>query len=234
MRICLAKARMSCTMNCMLQAVIFDLDGVLVDSPKYIWRSFREILKDKITFTDDDVRRYLASSLKQNVKSWKERFGVDIGDLMTFSKATGKIQFELMEKEVKTNPTLLHFLEELEHAEIKRGVGTSSMRWRAEKILSMLSIEDYFEILVTANDVEKHKPHPDVFLNVAKKLDVDPEYCVVIEDAIDGIEAAHNGGMKAIGLVTAYHTAEELEDADMVIRDFHQLNVEILNEVLTR
>lgn len=216
----------------MLQAVIFDLDGVLIDSPKYIWQSFNELLKDKVTFTDDDIRLYLASSLRENVKSWRERFGIEIDDLEAFSRQAGKIQFELM-KGVKPNQSLVRLLKELQASGIKIGVGTSSMTWRAEKILDLLSIRHYFSALVTANDVEHHKPHPEVFLTVAEKLEANPGRCVVIEDAINGIQAAHNGGMKAIGLVTEYHSAEELHEADRVINGFSELNVKKLQDLIS-
>lgn len=214
-----------------LQAVIFDLDGVLIDSPKYIWQSFNKLLEGKVSFTDDDIRMYLASSLRENAKSWRKRFGVEINDLEAFSREAGKIQFELM-KEVKPSMSLVQLLKALQKNDIKIGVGTSSMKWRAENILNLLSILPYFETLVTSDDVEHHKPHPEVFTTVAEKLVVDPRQCIVIEDAVNGIEAAHNGGMKAVGLVTEYHPAQELKDADMVINDFSELTIERLQDLM--
>ncbi len=216
----------------MLQAVIFDLDGVLIDSTKYIWLSFAELLRDKVTFTEDDIRMYLASSMDQNAKSWKERFGVEINDIEAFSREAGKIEFELEKKQLKKNPDLIGLLDTLKANHIKLGVGTSSRRWRAEKILDLLGIKGYFSSLVASNDVINHKPHPEVFLTVAEKLQVDPKCCVVIEDAVNGIQAAHGGGMKVIGLVTQYHSAEELADADRVIATISELNLSVLREVL--
>lgn len=76
----------------------------------------------------------------------------------------------------------------------------------------------------------QHKPSPAIFLEAAKRLVVKPEACVVIEDAVNGIQAAKNGGMKSVGLVTAFHTAKELEsaEADLVIKSLFELNVEKL------
>ena len=215
----------------MLKAVIFDLDGVLIDSTKYIWRSFSEILNGKVVFTDDDIRMYLASSLRESVISWRERFGIEITDIEAFSRDAGEIEFALSEKDVKRNPSLIDFLEQLRAKGVKMGVGTSSMRWRAERILDLLSLTSYFSVLVTANDVENHKPNPEVFLSVAKQLNVDPGDCVVIEDAVNGIEAAHRGGMKVVGLVTQYHSAQELAAAERVITSFSELSVEALREL---
>ena len=83
-------------------------------------------------------------------------------------------------------------------------------------------------MIVCAEDVAKHKPDPTIFLEAAKQLGIDPEDCVVVEDAANGIEAAKRAGMKAVGLVTEFHTAEELSQADLVIDKLADLKLEKL------
>ena len=215
----------------MLKAIIFDMDGVLIDSIGPIWESFSRVLRDEgVNFSDDYIKRNLASSLRDNLQAWKTEFGIKDYDLMEFSKKAGEIQFELMKKE-KVNSELLTLLQESKKNNVVCAVATSSLRWRAEKILDLLDIKSFFQALVTADDIKNHKPAPDVFLEAANKLNIKPEKCVVIEDAGNGIDAAKNANMKTIGLITKYHSADELKHADLVIKDFSELNIEKIKKL---
>lgn len=210
----------------MLKAIIFDMDGVLVNSVKPTWESFSILLKENgVNFSDDYIKKNLATSLRDNLQSWKKEFGIKDYDLMEFSKKAGAIQLDLLRNE-KVNHNLLNFLKQAEKLGIKCAVATSSLRWRAEKILSLLNIREFFYIIVTADDIKNHKPAPDVFLEAARQLGVQPEECLVVEDAENGIEAAKNANMKAIGLVTEYYSADELKLADIIINNFSELNID--------
>ena len=215
----------------MFKAIIFDMDGLLIDSIGPIWESFSKVLKDEgVHFSDDYIKRNLARSLRDNLQAWKTEFGIKDYDLMEFSKKAGEIQFELMKKE-KVNSELLALLQESKQNNIICGVATSSLRWRAEKILDLLDIKPFFQALVTADDIKNHKPAPDTFLEAAKKLNIKPEECVVIEDAGNGIDAAKNANMKTIALLTKYHSLDELKHADLVIKDFSELNIEKIKKL---
>lgn len=215
----------------MLKAIIFDMDGVLIDSIGPIWESFSRVLKDEgIHFSDEYIKKNLARSLRDNLQAWKTEFGTKDHDLMEFSKKAGEIQFELMKKE-KVSPSLFNLLLEFKKNGIICAVATSSLRWRAEKILDLLNIKSFFRALVTADDIKNHKPAPDVFLEAANKINVKPEECVVIEDAGNGIDAAKNAKMKTIGLITKYHSADELKHADIVIKDFSELNMKKIKKL---
>ncbi len=207
------------------------MDGVLIDSIGPIWESFDRVLKDgNVQFSDDYIKKNLARSLRDNLQAWKTEFGIKDYDLMEFSKKAGEIQFELMKKE-KVNSELLALLQESKQNNIICGVATSSLRWRAEKILDLLDIKPFFQALVTADDIKNHKPAPDTFLEAAKKLNIRPEECVVIEDAGNGIDAAKNANMKTIALLTKYHSLDELKHADLVIKDFSELNIEKIKKL---
>lgn len=215
----------------MLKAIIFDMDGVLIDSVKPIWESFNRILMEEgVHFDDEYIKKNLVRSLRDNLQAWKKEFGIKDHDLMEFSKEAGEIQFELMRNE-KVNEDLLKLLQESNKDDINCAVATSSMRWRAEKILVLLKIKEFFSVIVTAEDVKNHKPAPGVFLEAANKLKINPEECVVIEDAGDGIDAAKNAKMKTIGLVTKYYSADELKHADIVINGFSEVSIEKIKKL---
>jgi len=207
----------------MIKAIIFDMDGVLIDSIKVIWDSFSEVLG--INFSDDYIKQNLATSLRDNLKKWETDFGIKDYDLMEFSKEAGDIQLNIFKKQ-KINPNLLKLLNKLKEKGIKCAIATSSVRWRTEEILKILNITNFFEVVVTSEDVVKHKPNPDVFLKASELLEIKPENCVVIEDARNGIEGAKNANMKAIGLITNYNSAEELKHADLVIYNLSEINLD--------
>jgi beta-phosphoglucomutase-like phosphatase (HAD superfamily) len=98
-----------------------------------------------------------------------------------------------------------------------------------ELILSSLGISEIFDAIVTEEDVERGKPHPDAFLLAAKRCGVEPRRCVVIEDAPSGLEAAKAAGMRCIG-VTGTRTKEELSLADLVVDRLEKININVIRE----
>lgn len=126
---------------------------------------------------------------------------------------------------------LVTLLDDLKSHDVKMGVGTSSQKFRAEKILELLKLRDYFPVLVTANDVQRHKPHPDLFLEVASRMGIIPERCVVFEDAYSGIEAAKRGNIKAIGYLARHNDINELRNADLVIKRFLEVSYERISKM---
>jgi len=162
-------------------------------------------------------------SLRDQVADWNRRFGLSI-DYKAFGARTLEIQLDLVAKTVKPDQYLIRFLEELKSHSVPMGVGTSSSRKRAEKLIEHLGIAPYFSALITAHECANHKPSPDIFLKVAESLDMSPEYCVVVEDAMNGIEAAKRGGMKAVGFLNKYSSKEELRQADFLINGFSDMS----------
>ena len=211
----------------MLKALIFDMDGVLIDSMRYVWDSFNEILhKQGIRFTDEDISRFMGRSLRDQMKIWVDEYGFEGYDFESFSREAGEIELRRMEEELPHDEALIRFLDDARAHGLMLAVATSSMKWRAERILDLLGIRDRFSAIVTADDVENHKPDPDVFLKAADHLGVDPADCVVFEDAANGIMAAKNAGMKAIGIRTPYHSEGELQHADHLINDFSDVSID--------
>ena len=220
----------------MLKAVIFDMDGVLINSPDYNRQSFNLILRDYgLNFSKQDWKKTLGRSIQDKLQIWKNDYGLkEDPDFHDLSQSAFKIQKKLMKEKEKPNLSLLNLLRELKKNNIKIGVATSSTKQRAHIILEMINVISFIEVLITAEDVEKHKPHPDLFLKCAEKLQVKPENCVVFEDAKNGVPASKNAGMKTIALLTEFNEKKDFENlSDLIIKDFSEINLKRLKELVS-
>lgn len=202
--------------------VIFDMDGVLVDSTIISWNSFNQILKPRgVQFGSEQIRPYLGMSLRDIVNDWNKKYNFNL-DFAEFTKQSWEIQLKLLE-DVKVDRGLVGLLEELRKMKVPMGVGTSSQGFRADKILDILGIKKYFASVVTANDVVEHKPNPHLFLEVARRINRAPKRCVVIEDALNGVTSAKRAGMKVVGYLTEHNGGESIAGADMQVSSFDEL-----------
>ncbi len=215
----------------MIKAIIFDMDGVLIDSPKYVWKSFNIILGEEGVHVDDKtIKKYLGKRLKDQLQMWKEDFKIKDYDADEFSKRAGELELGFYKKELN-DLNVKNILVNLKKSGFKLALATSSSKWRADKILNILKIKDYFKVMITAEDVEKGKPNPEMFLKATEKLNVKSEECVVIEDVVNGIQAAKNAKIKVIALLTKFHSREELKDADLIISSLDELNEDLIKNI---
>jgi beta-phosphoglucomutase-like phosphatase (HAD superfamily) len=206
-----------------VKAVIFDMDGVLLDSPMYVRKSYDLVLREYgITPDPRDGERNHGRSIHDRLKDWETRYGFHC-TVEEFSQKADALQFEMM-KEIKPDLELLEFARFAKKACLKFALATASTRKRTDGILALLGLVGMFDVIISAEDVSRHKPEPDVYLEAAKKLGVDPADCIVIEDSRIGVKAAKRAGMFAVGLVTPYEDPATL-GADRIINSFSELDV---------
>ncbi|MFA7308728.1 MAG: HAD family phosphatase [Patescibacteria group bacterium] len=194
----------------MNHAVIFTFEGVLIDSPRYNSIAFDEILKSH-GLTMDRINQgfsWRGRSLRDLLKYVEQKFEVAL-DYNEFSRQATELTFSLMEKDGVTAPEgLAELLKDLKSKNIPVALATNSIHARVDRVFTMFDLGGYFPVVVTSEDVVQHKPHPDVLLESAKQLGVEPGNCVVIEDAQSGIDAAKRAGMKSI-LFTQYQSEKK-------------------------
>lgn len=214
-------------------ATIFDMDGVLVDTHDLIWGGVNKILgKYNVHLAPEDIKNYIGKSLEDDVQDWNNRYSLSL-DLADFRTNLWNEQKKSL-KNLGENSSLTALLNELETNNISKGVGTSSSRFRAIKILDWSGLRNYFPVLVAAEDVRNHKPSPDTFLKVAQKLSAPPENCIVIEDSYSGILAAKIAKMRAIGYLGKHNSMEDLVDADLIVKDFSELSYQKLSSMFNK
>ncbi len=191
-----------------IRGFIFDLDGTLADTMPLHLQAWNEIGKQyNLSLSHEEHLRYAGMPTQKIVEMQAEKQGlkVDSGEFMK-----QKESFFVKELLPKVTPmaTVFPFLKDL-HGQYPSAIGTGSNFKTASKVVDYLQVEEYIKGLVTADDVENHKPFPDTFLACAEKIGIAPEHCLVFEDAGLGMQAAKNAGMQAINIT-------EETDADML------------------
>lgn len=221
----------------MLEAIIFDMDGVLIDSPGYISTSFNAVLKEHGIFLDKHRRKMeLGLSLRDQIRRWNAELSPRKKiNYHEFSARANKIQLKIMKDALKPDKSIHRLLDSARKKGIKLAVATASGSVRAHKILTLIKVKKKLGVIVTSDDVQKHKPNPAVFLKAAKKLGVKPQNCVVFEDALNGVEAALRANMVVVALLTDHNHKKDFENkADLIIKNFSEISIPKIEELMEK
>ncbi len=214
----------------MVRAVIFDLDGVLVTTDDCQFRAWKQMADENgIPFTrqDNDRLRGVNRSSSLDIVLEKARRHYTEAEKLALAMRKNDLYTDLISdlSENAILPGALDTVKALRHDKIKTAIGSSSKNTRT--ILKRLHMTDLFDAVADGNQILSSKPDPEVFLLAASKLAILPEYCIVVEDADVGVEAALRGGMRVLGVGSAsknpsanWH-AQTLDDIDLaaLVRD---------------
>jgi beta-phosphoglucomutase family hydrolase len=206
-----------------IKAVIFDMDGTMVDNDKFHMKAFQKFCKkyDKKLTDEDYIKNY---SGRSNNQLMPKVFGKDLSedDIKRLAEEKEAIYRKLYAPHIKPIPGLHEFIVKLKKKKIMISIATGSIVENRDFVLEAIGLKGKFPVIVGGEDFKNGKPHPEIFLTTAKKLKTDPNDCLVFEDAPAGIEAAKNAGMKVVGIITS-HKPEELKKADFVIGNFQEV-----------
>jgi tRNA threonylcarbamoyl adenosine modification protein YeaZ len=208
------------------KAVIWDMDGVIVNSASYHLRSWQEAFRPTgITFEDGyfwktfgvsnaDIVTGLNLSLNQN-------------EIQALIKTKESIFRQMVSQGIEPLPGAIDLIIELKKRKISMAIASSAPLANIKCTLNTLGIRQYFRAVIGEEDVTRGKPDPEVFLKAAEKLGVMPQKCVVVEDALQGIRAAKRAGMACIAVAGTY-PAEALKEAELVISSLADIDTEEL------
>jgi len=205
-------------------AVIFDLDGSLVDS-MWIWRQIdiEYLGRFGLELPETLQSEIEGMSFTETAEYIKKRFGIP--DTIEQMKSDwNQMAWDKYMNEVPLKPGIPEFLEGCKANGIKLGIATSNSRELVENVAKAHNLHDYFSCIMTGCDVNKGKPAPDIYLAAAKGLGVEPERCLVFEDIIPGIQAGKSAGMEVCAVEDAYsvHAREaKINLADYYIEDYY-------------
>ncbi len=210
----------------MMKAVIFDMDGVVVDSePMHIEAEKQILLKYGVEISADELRRYTGTTAEFEFTDLirKYRLNATVDKLF---REKEKILFRLLEKQTKPTKGVVRVIKSLKRKGLKLAIASSGHRKLVRYFLRKLKIASCFDSVVCAEDITRSKPDPEIFLKAAESLGLDPPECVVIEDSALGVEAAKGAGMKCIAFRNPNSGDQDLSKADLVIDDFAKLDVQ--------
>jgi beta-phosphoglucomutase len=205
------------------KAVIFDMDGTLIESTNADFLAWQKVFADYnrgLTFQD-----YKPMLGKRSFSVVKELLQIKDEKEQAKALANKSLYFRQVidEQGLETVPYAVDFLKQIKELGIPMALATSSRREKTKMVLAKVELLSYFDVIVTAEDVINGKPFPDVFLKAASMLKTPVENCVVFEDALSGIRAAKSASIKCVA-ISSNHTSHLLDEADLVIESFKDLN----------
>ncbi|CAM5617882.1 hydrolase [Streptomyces parvulus] len=202
-------------------SVIFDLDGTLVDSePNYYEAGRRTLAEYGVPdFSWADHEAYVGISTRETVADWKRRYALEapVEELLAVKN---RHYLELARTSVRAYPEMRALVERLADEGVPLAVASGSSREAIAAILARTGLDARLRTVVSADEVARGKPAPDVFLEAARRIGADPADCVVLEDAAPGAAAAHAAGMRCIAVpyVAAQADAPEFATAGLLVR----------------
>jgi len=214
-----------------MKAFIFDLDGVIVDTAKYHYLAWKNLASELgFNFTEEQneqlkgVSRVRSLEILLNIG--KVELSEEKKEELLLKKNNEYLEYVNKMNSDEILPGIVELLDFLEYQKIPFALGSASKN--APLILKKVGLYNKFSAIVDGNDVSKAKPDPEVFLIAAEKLNADPQDCIVIEDALAGIQAANNAGMTSV----AIGDKELLHEADYNLANTEELSIEFVKNLI--
>lgn len=211
-----------------MKAVIFDMDGVLVDSQPYHFKADIDTMAEYGVIKDQKFYESFAGTLTADrMRTLKEMFGLDAPvEEMTIKREN--MILDIMGKEdIKPVLGIPEFLRSIKEKGLTTAVASSSDYKLINLILDRLKIAQYFDSVTSGSDVKRGKPSPDVFLLAAERIGIEPAECLVVEDSENGVKAAKAAGMKALGYINPTSGKQDLSLADFITDDFKKISIDM-------
>lgn len=213
------------------RAVIWDMDGVIVDSLPYHSRAWIHTLECRgVCMTEEEYKTFFGL---RNDSLIRKKLGEDISEDAINEIAREKEEYyhTLIEGNLKPLPGAVELIKALPDHGFHSAIASSAPKETIERLLRKLGVWQYISVDVAGKEVTEGKPSPQIYLLAAEKLGAAPRDCVVIEDAIAGIEGAKAAGMKCLAVATT-HPPEKLFGADMVVETLEAVSVSDIEKLL--
>jgi len=217
------------------EAVIFDMDGVLIDSePIHITIEKQVFDKLGIDVSETVHRSYMGASSEFMYSDLRSRFKLtkSVTELMENDELFRSDYFHRLDT-IPANDGLICLLSQIKSAGLKLAVATSSSPEIANLLLNKCGIASFFDAIVTTSEAGESKPSPDVYLLAAKKIGVSPEDCIVFEDSPNGLSSAKSAGMFCVVIQSDNDLIQKLSKADYLIQSFTEMTLTRLTDLFT-
>lgn len=219
----------------MAKAIIFDLDGVIIDSEPMHLIVDREIIRSNgIEISDDILLQYIGVSNKKLWNDLIQKYHVDhtVEELVA-QQTQNKIK-AFRDNDLKPIKGVVELIHSIRDAGLKTALASSSPLEFITTVLEKTNLLDCFDVILSGENFKRGKPFPDIFLAAAEKLNENPHDCVVIEDSEHGTESAKKAGALCIGFRNPGSGNQDLSLADIVIDSFDGMTYEKLDDLISR
>ena len=204
-----------------VEAVLFDLDGLMVDSEGHALATWRVVLARRgVELDPATMDAMFGQRLDETARMLADRLGLS-DDPRALGAEKSALQIEGLDGHVTPMPGLFELIDELDLRGVKRAVASSGVRPYVEATLGAIGLAGDFKVVVTGDDVARGKPAPDVFLRAAERLSVRSPACLALEDAPNGIAAARSAGMRCVAVPNAFTRTLDLSAADSIFPSLH-------------
>lgn len=202
------------------KAVIFDLDGTLIDNNSYHLKTWKVYLGKKgIDISEEAYRKNINGRTNKDALEYIYNKKMTIEEAMVYALEKEALYREIYKQDIKPVDGLIELLEVFHNRNIPMAIATSGIPVNIDFMFEHIPIKHYFKEIVNSSHINKGKPDPEIYLKTASLLNIAPENCLVFEDAAVGVIAAQAAGMKVIAITTT-QTINELKEADMIIENF--------------
>lgn len=213
-----------------LAAVIFDLNGTVLEDEGIYGQAFNSVLKSLGIDSKTEFPQEKGIGVKENWTKFIEKYGIKTDkSLEELTKETQTAYLDLLPS-VKVRAGFEDLVDKFRDQQAQIALATSNTWEQTDKILDTLGLQDTFNVVTTSEEVLYNKPDPGIFTVTADKLGVERFDCLVIEDSPAGVEAAKRAGMKVIAISSDGET-EKLMDADFVLEGFPEINQKVINQL---
>lgn len=209
----------------MTLALLFDMDGVIAHTNPYHSKAFEAFFdKYNIPYTLPEFEEHMYGKHNSYIMSHFFKRPILGDELLNLEQEKEALFRTIYSQHIEALPGFINFLKSAKKELLKTAVATSAPRANMDLIIDGLNIRNMMDSFMSSEDVQKHKPDPEVYLKSAANLGIAPERCIVFEDSYSGISAAKNANMKVVGVLSS-HNKEELPPCDLYINDYAQIQL---------
>ena len=212
-----------------MKAVIFDMDGVIIDSEPIHFETDMETMKYLgCNISKEELEKYVGTTNEYMIADIKKNYNIRKSVEEIINYKVEMVKNKIVQSDLEPIEGIRELLIDLKDKNIPAAIASSSPKDFINIVVSKFKLQDYFKYIVSGEEVESGKPAPDVYIETAKKLGISPKECTVIEDSKNGVLAAKAAGMKCIGFQNINSGNQDLSKADIIVNSIGEIKLSYL------